>query len=255
MKFARAVTTTVAVLLVMGALTEARAAIVLNFSGFLGSEIVFTGDGTKATFSLSPGVTNALNPDGDQWWITTRSDGTPESAVGFFGSISKTFSYNLADVVVNGTKQTATPVTTNGGPSVLSINDGAGFEFTANLQWHMIQSDMATGSLNVNAWLNLTNIAYGGSNDDLQKLVTESAAFGGVTTLTFQFTGNKSLTDLVGAVPGPTTNSTSYSGSITAGGPENIPPIPEPTSLAIWGLGMGALGFVGYRRSRKRAAV
>lgn len=36
--------------------------------------------------------------------------------------------------------------------------------------------------------------------------------------------------------------------------PENGPLVPEPTSLAIWGLGMGALGFVGYKR-RKRVAV
>lgn len=36
--------------------------------------------------------------------------------------------------------------------------------------------------------------------------------------------------------------------------PERIPGVPEPTSLAIWSLGMGALGFVGYKR-RKRVAV
>lgn len=60
-----------------------------------------------------------------------------------------------------------------------------------------------------------------------------------------------SLYDLTGAGQLVTVQAAS---SVSAT-PVGIPGVPEPTSLAIWGLGMGALGFVGYRRSRKKVTA
>jgi hypothetical protein len=66
----------------------------------------------------------------------------------------------------------------------------------------------------------------------------------GVLDLSFQFSiagGGKTLTQLAAAT---STVSTSYSGSIS------VVAVPEPTSLAMSGLGaLGALGFA-YRKSK-----
>jgi hypothetical protein len=72
-------------------------------------------------------------------------------------------------------------------------------------------------------------------------------------SLGFTFTG---VSPSVGITAGSISSFTAaVTGNMSAETFERIPPVPEPTSLAIWGLGMGALGFAGYRRNRKRAAV
>jgi hypothetical protein len=192
-------------------------ALCLNYNNVNNAEILFTGTGDTITFPSAGAF---------DFHITSDTGGSG-SAIGLVGNIDGTFTIGAISSPLAGLE--TAPVT---GIGTFSIDDGAGFVLSGDLEWVSIFTFGADGGLNAEAAVNVTGITYGGVNADLLAF----SAFGSaINALTFQFTPPVSLSALVvdGAI-----NGTSYSGSFCA--------VPVPPSLIL--LGSALLGLVGLRR-------
>lgn len=225
--------------------TSADAAITLNLSANVGSEIRFVGNGTGATISFTPGPINT-----NSFVITSLSGGSGTNAgLGLKGDISGTFSYTLASIVSSGGGAEAATVVGDG-TNKFTIIDNAGVPqtFSADISGINITTSGTSGALNYKGAVNLTNISYSGTNADLLLLKQQaSSPNGGIATITFQFVPDgKSLTQLVGSIGSTLTSSTSFSGSVTA--------VPEPGSVVLAFSGIAMLGLGCYRKQRLNRA-
>jgi hypothetical protein len=200
-----------------------QAQLSLDFSSTIGSTIQF--NGTNSTFQFNPSTSSLFGGifSGTQWSIGNETGGTG-SALGLFGSVSNSpFSYG--PITTNITIETANVI----GPlGALSISDGASNLLTGTVAWIQLETSAFAGGINPSLTVNVTGLAYAGTNVDLQTLV---AGGSGAMDLTFQFSPGKTLGDLTSG-SGP--YQTSYSGSLS---------VPEPTSIGCFLLGMGVLIF------------
>lgn len=200
----------------------------LGFANASGALMQFNGDnpgvGQTGSFTF-------LNNGSGNNIMLVGSDGTGDS-FGLMGSISGTF--NIGAITTMGPIQSA-PVS---GTGSFSIADGSGGFLTGNISWVGIETFGATGSLNTQATINLSNVAYSGNTiQDFIDFATNSV---GPATLTFQFSAPRSLTQLT--QNGVTTNALSFSGSLSN--------TPAP-SAAVMLLTMLPVGFAGMRLRRK----
>jgi hypothetical protein len=156
-------------------------------------------------------------------------------AVGDFGRMDGTFTIGAITTV--GSVQTASVT----GVGILTIHDGLGSDLKASLVWDAIQTSGAGGTINVNGVLNLSGIAYAGTELDLIAL-RDAQAGSGSDVVTFQFRPGKSLTALTanGKI-----NSTSFSGTLQA------TPVPDG-GLTLSLLGVALMGVEGLRRKLKK---
>jgi len=206
----------------------------LNFASTPGATIQF--NGTNSTFQFNSST--LFGYAGSQWQIGSESGGTG-SALELFGVVTtNTFSYGPISTTIVGpyTFQTATVIGPFGG---LNINDGLGNLLTGDVNWVDVETVNFAGGINASLTVNVTDLAYAGSNPDLETLVAEGP---GSMDLTFQFSPGMMLPRLTSG-SGP--YSTSFSGSISV--------VPEPTTVGCFLLGLGALAccqrFTKNRRS------
>lgn len=209
-------------LLYMSTVAEA---LPLNFSSVGNAQIRFAGATDTFTFEDSTTIGS-----GRDFRIGSVTDGTDPDTIGLLGNISGIFT--IGAVTVTGGLQTA-PVT---GIGSLSIVDEAAVPLTGILEWLSISTDGASGALNSAALVNLTGLAYAGSNSDLQAFSQS-----GIATANFSFV--KPVKPLTALKAQGQTNSTTHQGSITA--------VPEPTSLLL--LGSGLLGLAYWKRKSGQA--
>jgi hypothetical protein len=202
---------------------QCHAQLSLNFASNTGAFIEF--GGTNHTFTFN----NAAN--GYQWNIGSESPGHT-AAIGLLGQVNNgPFSYGPISLSNGGNVQTANVL----GPlGTLVINDG-GMVLTGQVNWVNVTTlFQSAGVFNAQLNVNVANIVYSGANTDLQYLTANQPA---TMDLTFQFSPGMNLTMLSS---GPGGYDTSYSGSIS---------VPEPTMLALSGL--GGLGLFFLRRRQR----
>jgi hypothetical protein len=196
----------------------------LNFASTPGSTIQF--NGTNHTLQFNSSTMSGYV--GTQWEIGSESGGTG-SALGLFGVVSNNpFSYGPVSTIIMGpyTLQTADVL----GPfGELNINDGLGNSLTGDVNWVDLETVNFAGGINASLTINVTDLAYAGSNVDLETLV---AGGPGSMDLTFQFSPGKMLSQLTSG-SGP--YSTSFSGSLSV--------VPEPATAGCFLLGLSALAF------------
>lgn len=208
---------------------SSRAQLTLNFSSTIGSTIQFNGTASSFQFNNSTftGFGGIFN--GTQWSVTSETPGGSGPATGLFGMFNNgPYSYGPINTVINGmdTNETANVI---GGSGTMNINDGSGYFLTGNVNWMQVETDDSIGGLNALLNVNVTGLAYSGSNSDLATLVAEGPAS---LNVSFQFSPAEMLTQLTS---GSSPFSTSYSGSVSV--------VPEPATAGCLLLGLGVLAF------------
>jgi hypothetical protein len=191
----------------------AHASPTLQFSssaGAVGAQIGFNGDSTFDFTAATDGSDFTINSD----------PGGDGSALGLKGTISGV--YTIGAISAN-----SAPVT---GSGVLTISDGIK-NFTANVSWVSILQNGTGSTLNDQGVVNLSSLAYSGTNNDLVALAAEPQ---GITTLNFTFIPAKTLAQMKS-----TATSTTFSGTIVG--------VPEPATASLWLCG-GLVGIVLRRR-------
>jgi hypothetical protein len=204
--------------------TVAQADITLDVANVPTTSITFLGTGGGGTFSFSS------NGAGNGFSVTNGSGNQfIGNSIGDLGSLTgPAFGFNSTTGIVTGTE-------------TLTIKDGTGNNFTGTVTGVNIAVIGTGGTLNTTATVNLSGVAYTGTQTDLVNLKNDVVANGGTVAMTFQFIPAVSLTALGAS---GATNSTSWSGTITSTS------VPEPSSLAIAGL--GALGMIGFGLRRRK---
>jgi len=198
--------------------------LMLDFSANTGTALQFNGASDSFQFTTSS--------NGYQWHITTETGGS--SSIGLNGSFDNgPFSYG--PITSTGSGLTLVQQATVTGPLAnLVINDGTG-DLTGTVNFINIATFATSGGgVNANLTVNLTGVTYSGSNPDLKTLKTEQP---GTLDLSFQFSPGETLSQLSTGT-GPYV--TSYSGSLSV--------VPEPSTLALTGL--GGLALLHLRRRR-----
>jgi len=202
---------------------KSDAAFTLDFAATNGSSIVF--NGATDTFGFVDGT------NGRTFEITGRGTGGPGPSIGLFGNITGTYTIGAITGVAPG-PQTA-PVS---GTGTFSIFDGV-TSLTANVEWKTILTAGAIGGANYLAEVNLTSIAYTGTNIDLIAIASATNDQG-VATLTFQFGEATSLTTLT-----TEGGETSFSGSLTVDSDDPLNPVPAPAGLVLLATAIPVLGL------------
>jgi len=226
--------------LTVAALTASAGAIyaqdlTLNFGPLTGSSLVF--GGSSDNFNFTAGTVSPGNPAGNQWSITSESGSAATgSAAGDQGNIfNGPFTYGTISTTITGpiTIETASVLSPAG---ALSLSDGHGGTLTGSVDFIDITTiNSAGGQINDNLNVNLTGVAYKGSDPDLSFLQANQP---GTLVLSFQFSNGGNGETLQQLSSGPGGIATSYNGSIS------VSAVPEPTTFAMSGLGaLGALGF------------
>ncbi len=204
-----------------------------------------------ASFDFSGLVATPVTIDGtsDQISFTTNASGygfqignsSVSSLNSYFGSITGTF---LIDVGSISSPSLGIQTATVSGSGLLNIFETG--SSTAKLTADLALLDTSTikftaagssGALNLFSAVNLTNFQYAGADLALQTLLAGSVT--GSTSISFQFTPGKSLTELTA---GGAINSTSYSGSV-------LTQIPEPSTYAAIVAALSLLVVFLRRRS------
>ncbi|HWB09530.1 MAG TPA: hypothetical protein VG826_09910 [Pirellulales bacterium] len=193
----------------------------LDFANTSGAHLHFSGANGK--FSFTP------DSHGHDFVINNVSNGTG-SAMGLFGAISGTFT-------ISTIHNNAASVTGNG---VLTIFDGS-HNLTANISLVEMDKSISFGAFNLGEVVNLSNIHYTGSNQDLRDLA------GGLDpTLMLSFFDRHTLAQLRS---GGHSLDTGFAGAVTAA-------VPEPATMTFF---LGASPVVGLwlarRRREKRATL
>jgi hypothetical protein len=210
--------------LALSAVTS-HAQLTLNYASTPGSTIQFNGAASSFQFNSStlvlPAPIGAFYV-GSQWSIGSEVGGTG-SALGLLGVINNgPFIYgpitspSIGDEIAN----VAGPL------GALSINDGLGYLLTGNVNWIQMETDNSLGGINASLNVNVTGLAYAGTNPDLAALV---AGGPGSMNVSFQFSPSEMLSQLTS---GSGSYNTSFSGSIS---------VPEPMSTGVLLLGLGVL--------------
>ena len=219
------------------ATSGSQAAIVLNFAAKTGSTIKFVGTGTQSTFNLNP----QSNP---QFHVTSVNNGTGDG-VGATGSIlsSTGFTFTQAGITTTGTGPSQTQSASLTGSGTLTLTKGSE-TVTGTITGVDITTRGAIGGTNTFGTVNLSNLALSGTgNSDLTTFYNDALAYGGIASVSFQFSPPKSLTQLTAKG----TYSTSYSGSITTA-------TPEPGTMALAFSGLSLVGLASRRRGRSKRA-
>lgn len=227
----RATTLGLVAMLGLGFGSVARADLPIDVSNLSGALLEFSGTSTGANVNF------ATNSSG--WGFDVTSNPSQDSNL--VGAIGGTFSYLTSNITTIGGLEMVNVT----GTGSLTINDNGGSggnDLTGTINGFSLSYTLGTGGgLNEDATVNLSNVSYSGSNADLKALAADVAQWGGgVVTVSFQFSSPTSLTALTSG-----THDTSWSGSITS--------TPEPSALAVAGL--GALGFIGYSLRRRRVCT
>jgi len=207
----------------------AQGVLTLNFASTPGSTIQFNGSDSSFQFNSSSSSIFGGVFNGTQWQIGSQTGGTG-AATGLLGWFNNgPFNYGPISTVISGSSisQYANVTSPTGG---LLVNDGSGFNLTGNINWAQVSTHDFAGAINAALTVNITGLTYAGINPDLQ---TFAANGPGALNLTFQFSPGMTLADLTSG-SGP--YRTSYSGSLAV--------VPEPTSIACLGLGLGVLALV-----------
>jgi hypothetical protein len=203
------------------ALSFQASALVLNFANLPGTEVNFSG-----------GAFGFTSAGGYQFDITSVGGGIGDS-VGLDGYITPAGPFTIQTISAFGPGQTASVT----GSGVLHITDASSIDLTGNVQWSDITTIGVGGILNFSGSINLTGLHYTGLNSDLSALAAAGSAS---DVLSFQFLPAHTLTQL-----DTTGGQTSYSGSIGA-----VSEVPEPSTLALAGLGLAGLLARSLRRKK-----
>jgi hypothetical protein len=157
---------------------------------------------------------------------------------GLYGTIGGT--YQLGTIGTTPTGDAMAPVTlaSGAGTNVITIKDNTGHNLTANVVWNnVVDPNGSSGTLNIAASLNLSGMAYTGSNVDLLALLHDGNGTGtSVVSFTFLPAISLSTLDKGGT---DTNKTTSFSGSISS--------TPDGGS-AVALLGIALLGVEMFRR-------
>ena len=229
-----------AAMLTVSAASVYAQSLTLNYGPLGGSDIIF--GGSANTFNFTQGTVSLANPLGNQFGITSESGSADtSSALGLQGNIfNGPFTYGAISFSTIGpiTTQTATVISPSG---ILDIYDGHGGTLSGTVNFIEISTlNQIGGQLNGDLDFNVTGVSYTGTNPDLAYV---NANQPGVLNLSFQFSPGETLTQLSTGSGGA---STTYNGSIS------VIAVPEPTTLAMSGLGaLAALGLT--FRSRKNS--
>jgi hypothetical protein len=229
MKIGTSIITAFAGLAISSGIADAQLS--LNYSSTPGATIGF--NGSAHSFEFNSSTLTAYNGLflGTQWYVGSETGGTG-SAVGLFGGVDNSpFSYG--PITVNGLLQSATVTGPTGG---LFITDESDVDLTGTVDWATISTYAYAGGINAALQVNITDLEYTGSNPDLQALASGGD---GSMILTFQFSPGKTLSQLSS---GSNSFLTSYSGSIS---------VPEPSTIALAGLGLVALVSIRFFRNAK----
>ncbi len=195
-------------------------AIVLDFANVPNTTLSFSG----GTFGFTSNVS------GNQFEITSVTGGAGTS-VGFQGYISGG-AFTIGTITSGTGGVQSAPVT---GTDTLHIVDSSDVSLTGSISWQTIETVSVAGVLNITGAIDLTGITYSGANSDLQALASAGSA---MDVVTFEFVPAETLTAL-----DTTGGTTAYSGSIVA-------PVPEPTTMALMGLGLAGLLTFGKRKNK-----
>lgn len=204
-----------------------QATITLGFASLPDQFIQFSG----STFSLTPQSGSVATP---QFFINADTGGNG-SALGLNGWINGSpWTIGAITTVAPGVE--TAPVTSGNG--TLNIWDGS-VALTGDIQWISLSSAFASGNVNQNATVNISNLAYSGGNSDLQQLI--AGGTNGIITLSYTWTSPTSLSQLVA---GPTIVD-NYTGNLTT--------VPEPSTVVAGALLLLPFGAGAFRSLRKKS--
>ncbi|MES2572406.1 MAG: VPDSG-CTERM sorting domain-containing protein [Verrucomicrobiota bacterium] len=222
-----------AVALGMFTANEAQA-IQLNFSslgagdGGVAAQLAFDGDADSFVFDPSTGT----GPNGGfTFGVTSILDGAGDSA-NLTGNIGGLFTIDTSSIFTFGSTQLANV----DGLGTFSIFDGFN-TLSADVFFTDISTTGVSGGINFSGSLNLSNISYGGSVQDLLDLSSQPDPR---VTVSFTFS---SPTNIDALTADGSTNVTSFSGAAST----VVPAVPDAGSTMAL-LGFGLAGIEGLRR-------
>ncbi len=218
-----------------------QASLTLNFSSTPGSTIQF--NGSQSSFQFNDSTLGSYS--GSQWVIGSES-GIPapaNSALGLFGVVEGG-PFHYGAITTDGQVETASVTGPNGN---LSINDGSSHFLTGTVNWMTVSTYNSIGGINAALTVNVSDLAYGGLNTDLLRVVTEAGTYGGAMNISFQFNPAEDLIALTSGTPpdgvsGPP-YTTSFSGSLA---------VAEPTTMIAGMLLLLPFGASTLRVLRKK---
>ncbi|MGH9472357.1 MAG: PEP-CTERM sorting domain-containing protein [Terriglobales bacterium] len=215
--------------------TAAMAQSSITLDGGAGQHVVFSGQGSgTANIGVSLGT---CNMKGD---CTLSGTGTGS------GSLSSSGSFTL-DSAANSI------MLTSNGHGGYSASATAPIDFTLTGSGHT--GTLLTGTLNL---LNFTQASGSSQGTFNTNLAANLSLTGG--SLANVFTANNGILNLNVSLPASFNVSTvvgtnmSLAATLSASGAGGVSPTPEPSTLALMGVGLLALGF-GLRRARHQAGI